>query len=142
MKKLLPKSLNNPQGFTLVELMVVISIIAILSVIGVVLFTGAQRSSRDARRKGDMDAISNALEVDFASNNRTQYQALATTMFAGGNVPLDPTNAGAYVYTISALPSATYTVCANLEVGNGGNSSNATGTTAANGAFYCRKNQQ
>src|SRR5688572_29430919 len=142
MKRFLPKSAKNPKGFTLIELMVVVSIIAILSILGVVVYSGLQRTNRDARRKADITAISQALEADFATNNRTQYQALATTMFAGGNVPVDPTNVGTSVYTISALPAATYTACALLEAGTGGNSSNATGTAAANGAYYCRRNQQ
>src|SRR5688572_4515107 len=142
MKRFLPKSARNPKGFTLIELMVVVSIIAILSIIGVVVYSGVQRGSRDSRRKADIESISKALEVDFSTNSRTQYQAPTPAMFAGGNVPVDPTNAAPYTYTVSALPAATYTVCAQLEAGTGGNSSNATGTAAANGGFYCRKNQQ
>ena len=57
MRKFLPKSFNNPQGFTLIELMVVISIIAILSIIGVVIFTGALNKTRDAKIAADFDAI-------------------------------------------------------------------------------------
>ena len=52
-------------GFTLVELLVVISIIAVLSVIGVTVFSGVQKSARDAKRRGDIDAISKALEVHY-----------------------------------------------------------------------------
>ena len=56
----MPKS--APKGFSLVELLVVISIIAILSVIGITVFTGVQKGARDARRRGDIHAIAQALE--------------------------------------------------------------------------------
>lgn len=139
MKKYLPKSLNNPQGFTLIELLIAVSILAVLGVIGFSVFTNAQRNTRDSRRKADVDAISKALENDFITNNRTQYQAVTTTMFGGGAVPSDP---GTYTYTYPSSAAATYVVCAQLEAASGGNSSNATGTAAANGAYFCRKNQQ
>ncbi|MBI2020052.1 type II secretion system protein [Candidatus Daviesbacteria bacterium] len=52
----------NKKGFTLVELLVVITIIAILSVIGLTIFTKAQQATRDGKRKGDAEAIRVALE--------------------------------------------------------------------------------
>lgn len=51
------------KGFTLIELMVVVSIIAVLAVIGLTVFTGLQRSARDAKRKADIEAIATALEI-------------------------------------------------------------------------------
>lgn len=147
MKKFLPKNFKRNHGFSLIELMVVISIIAILSIIGVVVYTGVQKNSRDARRKSDIDAISRALEVDLANNNRTLYLAPTAALFAGGNLPQDPTNTGTKVYTytptIAAWPaagSATYTICAELESNTG--NSNANGTPAPTGTHFCRKNQQ
>ncbi len=92
MKKLLPKSINNPKGFTLVELLVVISIIAILSVIGITLFGGVQKNARDAKRRGDINAIASAMEANYNSTTG-QYTALAANMFSSSTgVPIDPVN--------------------------------------------------
>lgn len=143
MKKLLPKSVKNPKGFTLVELLVVISIIAVLSVIGFTIFTGVQKNARDSRRKADIDSIAKALEANYTSGSATPYPVLAGTMFAGGLVPDDPQNQAPYTYTGKpGAAAASYTVCAKLENGKGGNSSDTSGTAAADGGFYCRKNQQ
>lgn len=59
---------NKFKGFTLVELLVVISIIAVLSVVGMALFTSAQKNARDARRRLDIKAIHNALEMYYNQN--------------------------------------------------------------------------
>lgn len=88
MNKFLPKTKNNTSGFTLVELMVVITIIAILSVIGITIFTGAQKSARDGVRQQDIQAISKALEVNKVANTTT-YQPLLPAQFVEG-IPLDP----------------------------------------------------
>lgn len=90
MKIFLPKTSKNTQGFTLIELLIVISIIAILSVIGVAVFGGVQKNARDAGRKADIDAIANAMEVNYAKTNAGQYDALADTMFSQGSTPKDP----------------------------------------------------
>lgn len=130
----------NRKGFTLVELMVVIAIIAVLAAVGIAIFTSQQKTARDARRRADIDAYAAAYEATYANPN---YRALVGTDFAGGVVPTDPTNSGTFVYTITgSFPGPTYTVCAQLDAGSGGNSSNNTGTAATNGAFYCKKNQQ
>ncbi len=54
---------NKVKGFTLIELMVAISIIAVLSTIGMVAYSKVQLLGRDARRKQDLRAIAQALEI-------------------------------------------------------------------------------
>lgn len=56
------------KGFTLVELLVVISIIAILSTIGLTIYTGAQKSARISKRIRDLAAVQTALELYYNSN--------------------------------------------------------------------------
>ncbi len=133
MKKYLPTSINfsvNKSGFTLVELLVVITIIAILSVIGITIFTGVQKNARDAQRRGDVDAISKAWEVHY-SQTTPNYPALQATWFSNQSIPRDPLTNVAYDYSGGAAnesaSGATYKVCATIE--------SSTGT-------FCKSNQQ
>lgn len=151
MNKLLPRSFrsNNSlntispsdKGFTLIELMVAITIIAILATISMTLFTDVQRNGRDSRRKGDVDAISKALEAAYNAQTGVYPAALAGTMFAGDVVPTDPrTGTG---YFTSGLGTAQYIVCATLEKNTGNFSDNGTTPVAANtGSTYCKKGAQ
>ncbi len=57
---------KNGAGFTLVELLVVISILGVLVSITSVAFRSAQIRGRDAERKSDLKQIFNALELFYA----------------------------------------------------------------------------
>ena len=59
------------RGFTLIEILVVIAIIAILAGLGLGSYMSAQMKSRDARRKADLDVVAKALEVYL--NDKGQY---------------------------------------------------------------------
>lgn len=50
-------------GFTLIEMLIVIVIMGILTTITVAQFISAQRKARDVQRKGDVSALSKALEM-------------------------------------------------------------------------------
>jgi type II secretory pathway pseudopilin PulG len=54
-------------GFTVVELIVIITVMGILLVIGVVNLSGAEASSRDAERKADIETIATHLETYYGS---------------------------------------------------------------------------
>ena len=58
--------IKNKKGFTLVELLVVISIIGILTVISLASFTSAQVKARDAQRKSDLEQMSKALMLYYS----------------------------------------------------------------------------
>lgn len=50
-------------GFTIVELLVVIVVIAVLASISIVAFTGVQQRAKDSQRKSDIATIQKALEL-------------------------------------------------------------------------------
>ncbi|MBI2593520.1 prepilin-type N-terminal cleavage/methylation domain-containing protein [Candidatus Daviesbacteria bacterium] len=59
-----------PRGFTLIELMITISIIAIISAIGLASYSQAQKLARDAKRKQDLRQVATALELYHQKNKR------------------------------------------------------------------------
>lgn len=81
--------LKRQCGFTLVELLVVISIIAVLSVVGLTVYSSVSTSARDSRRKADIDAIAKAFETN-QNITSGQYIPLATNQFVENALPRDP----------------------------------------------------
>lgn len=64
------KSLAINRGFTLVELLIVIVVIAILASISVVAYNGIQERARDTVRKNDIANITKALEIYYIKNGQ------------------------------------------------------------------------
>ena len=112
------------KAFSLIELLVVISIIGILVAAGLAVYSGAQKRGRDAKRRGDLQAIQNALEQYYAENSYnypgggpSAYPDDISIYISGGDIPVDPKSGDDYVansYTTSA-----YTICTDLEIGGG-----------------------
>lgn len=141
------------QGFTLLELLVTISIIGILIGVGSVSFSTAQKKGRDSRRQADMKAMQTSLEQCYALD--TKYPASADegsalTCIGGAvtmnSVPYDPKNTGSYVYTYTVAGTTSYCLCALMETTGSGNASSAgaAGVCAWGGAksYFCVSNQQ
>lgn len=80
--------MKQPKGFTLIELLVVMSIIALLLTIGLSFYGNAQRATRDAKRKGDLDAIRKALET-YKTEKGTYIPATTFPCNPGSNYPMD-----------------------------------------------------
>ena len=69
MLQLFKKRLSNRKGFTLVELLVVISIIGILAAIAVPRFTDATNSAKVAKIQADLRTIDSAIAIYYAKNS-------------------------------------------------------------------------
>lgn len=136
------------RAFTLIELLVVISIIGIL--IGLSLFglMGARESSRDAKRKADLELIRSGIELYKSDCN--QYPATlpsAGSSLTGTNptgvcstsdvyiqsIPADPITGRLYPYKPSGTPPLTYTLCAALE----GTTTAVTGCNSCGTGYTC-----
>lgn len=96
--------MKQQKGFTLIEILIVISIIGVLSALTLVGMGGFRASGRDARRMSDLRQIQNGLELYYAKigyyPTSTTWDDFATQLASAGvkNLPIDPTNSGDYVY--------------------------------------------
>lgn len=55
--------MKHLRGFTIVEIIIVITVIGILAGIGIVSYSGMQARARDTERKADVDSMAAALET-------------------------------------------------------------------------------
>ncbi len=141
------------KGFTLIEMLIVIVIIAIL--MGVVLtgVGGFQASARDTRRIGDMRNAQNFLELYFAKCGRypgdsgcsgsspASWDALKTLMVSGAGITSSfpsPVGGKPYYYGVSS-DGLRYVIGAELERDNSvlKDDVDTPGFTISNATFSC-----
>ena len=122
------KITKRMKGFTLIELLVVISIIGILVGLSIFGLQSARESSRNSRRKADLELIRSGIEIYKADcgNYPTPDGGLGTSLSGSetsGNtclrstvyiteVPTDLLESRFYYYSSDGL---TYELCAALE---------------------------
>lgn len=131
--------MKNQKGFTLVELLVVVAIIALLSTLAVVALGSARTKARDAKRISDIKQVQTALELYFTDQNG--YPVAATGLVLGGTgatilstngfsdtaggttymgaLPSNPTPNGT-PYTYTAGTASSYNLTFTLEQASGG----------------------
>jgi len=63
------KQLKNEQGFTLIEIMIVVGLIAILAAIAIPSYVGIQKRAARSEAKANLEAIALVLEGYMAENN-------------------------------------------------------------------------
>ncbi len=67
---LISKTARQQTGFTIVELLIVIVVIAILAAISIVAYGGIQERARNAQRTQDVRTIAKALELYYINNGQ------------------------------------------------------------------------
>lgn len=89
-------------GFTLVELLISISIIAILSAIGMVTYSTVLKQGRDSKRQSDLSSIQSVLEQYYA--DKFSYPLPGSSCSNGtlvfGCALKDPTGSKTYINTV------------------------------------------
>jgi prepilin-type N-terminal cleavage/methylation domain-containing protein len=119
-------SKKQRQGFTLIEIMIVIAIIAILASAVLIGLGSTQKAGRDSRRISDLRQVQTALELyhnDKATYPiETTWAAMANdlmtdTNISVGTIPNDP-NPGATYYYTNVAGGQDYVIGAQLETGS------------------------
>ena len=117
--------MKNNKAFTLIEMLVVISLIGILTALALVSFTSSQKQARDVTRKSDLKQYQTAIE-NYASKNEGLYPIYAASHTINsstglcadleiGTCPIDPKDPD-YVYQyISDALGTNYAFWATLE---------------------------
>lgn len=152
MKKLFSPTLlttgKKLRGFTLVELLVSITIIAILAALGTAVYTEASKSARNAKRKSDMEMVRQALVLRKSQTGNYgsagNFSGIVTNManYYSGPTPADPLTSGHAQYS-GGSTGAVFCACATMEGTNLGNAPAGSCTapnwtvTFATGNLYC-----
>ena len=114
------------KGFTLIEMLIVITIIALLASLILVGMGGARAKTRDARRIADLHNVMNALELYYAKNsyypqNISTWIDLDTELTGASigvsRIPYDPlkSTGKTYKYGVEDTDYQDYVLGATLE---------------------------
>lgn len=149
---MLKKLLNKEQGFTLIEIVIVLAIAGLILVIVFLAVNGAQRARRDNQRKNDAARYLAAAE-QYASNNNGTYPAasiVGTYLTNGGGTFNDPSTGAAYTVTVGtgapaaagAMSASTSATCTGGVITGGGTLRQfAVAVYQENGGQTCVSNQ-
>lgn len=114
------RQLRKKMGFTLVEILVAVSIVILLATVGMVSYSAAGRGGRDAKRKADVEQLRSAVEIYKSENGfyPTESPSCVAQNLAGTYInpyPTDPKPT--YTYCYDRISNTQYRICAGIEAG-------------------------
>lgn len=114
------KKMKKTKGFTLIEILIVVSIIGLLASVVLVGLGGFRSRGRDTRRITDLRALQNGLEVYYARNvvYPDNLSQLISSTYGITKLPKDPGSNSDYYYGYSS-DHQTYIIAAKLEADSG-----------------------
>ena len=130
---------RRQQGFTIVELLIVIAVIGILAALVIVQFTNIQARARDTERKSDMRAIQSKLAEYYALNNRYPTALSDAALNLGAESCKAPGGSGTCAapdYTYKAFLTATSISGFNSFATSNAATADGTATDAGNYILY------
>lgn len=112
---------GRDSGFTFIELLVSVTIVAVMMSVAVVSYANVNQRSRDSKRRADLETIRSALEICRANTGAYPASVTGSVTCSDATVtltatPADPLNTGVHVYSYSRLTTTTYTLSAQLEL--------------------------
>ncbi|MFA6016521.1 MAG: prepilin-type N-terminal cleavage/methylation domain-containing protein [Patescibacteria group bacterium] len=122
------------KGFTFIEILVVVTIIALLTTVAVISYSSFLKQGRDAKRKADLEQVRAALEMYKSSNDTypvgvwTNLSVLTGATIYIQSLPTDPKDSTNDFYYGSA-DGSDYILAAQLE--------NSSSCTTAPGGNAC-----
>lgn len=132
---------NNKSGFTLLELLIVMTVIGALSAIALVSFPAVSKRARDTQRKSDLKQYQTLMEL--YANKTGSYLTTSGNLTAGTNCtslgaegcPDDP---GPFNYKVDSAPTQ-YHMWAELELPTSGCANTSYFLLCSNGVAkdYC-----
>ena len=108
------KKINKKNGFTLIELIVVVTIIAVITVVGLISYTGMSKKSRDSRKMADLEKIRISLEL-YRQGTGSTYPETLDQLVTAGYMQVKPVDPNGENYTYTKLSGYTYTVETSVE---------------------------
>jgi prepilin-type N-terminal cleavage/methylation domain-containing protein len=144
----------SSKGFTLVELLIVITLVGILATMGSGAYMKSINRARDGQARTEISEIHKALELYYAVNGNyptlEQYQAIGdfdnSTYFQSGSMPRSKILKDFYPYSYN-LSTGVYCVCSHELEADPGNSADTACSYLDSGVledrpYFCMSSSQ